>query len=222
MLLSVHIADVRVRDALALLRAQPRLRAVPGIAFAATMNAVALRSSRRPSLPSLHRVGLLAAWRDDNAYECFLATDPAAPLLAGGWSARLTPLRVWGAWPDVAPIPTRESPDHTGPVAGLTLGRLRLHRALPFLAASAGAERDARRHPGMLAGTAFTRPPRLVATFSLWRDLGALRDYATGPVHDGHRRAMAAHHARPFHHDAVFIRLAPFDIRGNWCRLGLQ
>jgi hypothetical protein len=215
-LLSVHIADVRARDALALLRAQPRLRSVPGIAFGATMNSVPLRSSKRLPRPNVRRIGLLAGWRDDEPYERFLAENPVAALLADGWSARLAPLRVWGAWPDAGPIPTRDSPDPTGPVAGLTLGRLRLRRALPFLAASAEAERAALEHPGILAATAFTRPPRLVATFSLWRDHTAVRDYATGAVNDGHRRAMAAHQARSFHHDAVFIRLAPYDIRGTW------
>lgn len=216
MLFSVHMANVRAREALALLRAQSRLRGVPGIAFAVTMNAVGLRSSKRPPRPNLRRVGLLAAWQDDEAVERFLSENPAAALLAGGWSARLTPLRVWGAWPDAGTIPTRDSPDPSGPVAGLTLGRLRLRRAVPFLAASADAERRALEHPGMLAATAFTRPPRLVATFSLWRDQTAVRDYATRGVDDGHRRAIAAHQARSFHHDAVFIRLAPYDIRGNW------
>ena len=147
--------------------------------------------------------------------------NAAAALIAEGWSARLTPLRVWGAWPDAGPIPTDDSVDPAGPVAGLTLGRLRLRRALPFLAASADAERGALEHPGMLAATAFTRPPRLVATFSLWRDHTAVRDYAAGGGRDGHRRAMAAHQARSFHHDAVFIRLAPYDIRGTWNGQGI-
>ncbi len=216
MVFSIHIADVGVRDALWIVAAQRRLQDVPGIHFGVTMNAVALRASSRPPLPDPCRVGVIAAWRDEEAYDRFLTEDPLAARLASGWRARLRPLRVWGAWPAAGRIPTTPDADDGAPVAGLTLGRMRLRRVLPFLAASARAERAALEHPGMLAGTAFTRPPHTVATFSLWRDAEAVRRYAVGDSPEGHRHAMEAHRRRSFHHEAVFIRMRPEDVHGRW------
>jgi hypothetical protein len=216
MLFSVHLADLSARDALSVLGAQRRLRDAPGLVFGVAMLAVPLRSSSGPPLPDPHRVGVIAAWRDGDSHERFLAENPIAARLAGGFRVALEPLRVWGAWPDAGPIPAGDHADGDAPVAAITLGRLRLRRAVPFLAASGGAERGALAHPGLLAATAFSRPPRLVSTFSLWRDATAVRDYATGGSPAGHRDAMAAHGRRPFHHESVFVRLRPLARHGRW------
>lgn len=216
MLFLVQLADLGAGDALSVLAAQRRLPGTPGLVFGVTMLAVPLRSASRPPLPNPRRVGLIAAWRDAASLERFLAESPIASRLADGFRVALEPLRVWGAWPDAGPIPTGATADDDAPVAAITLGRLRLLRTMAFLAASGGAERHALEHPGMLAATAFSRPPRLVSTFSLWRNATAIRDYATGGSPAGHRDAMTAHGREPFHHESVFVRLRPVDSHGRW------
>jgi hypothetical protein len=161
-------------------------------------------------------VGLIAAWEEEGALEAFLAEHPLAQRLAVGWHARLEPLRVFGAWPAMPGLPTEEIPVEKGqPVAVLTLGRLQPSRAIDFLRASAPAERQAVAEPALLAATGLARPPHLVATFSLWRNAAAMRDYArrTGA---GHLAAIEAHSERPFHRESAFIRLRPYGSQGSW------
>jgi hypothetical protein len=99
------------------------------------------------------------------------------------------------------------------PVAVLTYGRLKLHRAAAFLRASACAEADAIADPALVSGTGLTRPPRLVSTFSLWRSASAMRDFAhRGTGHAAARRAAR----RDFHHESIFIRFRPYAATGDW------
>jgi len=214
-ILSVHLADVGARAALGALRAQPAPTELPGLRYAAVTTGAPLGGPLLP-VPQLGRVGLIAGWDDDRALDGFLAEHPLARRLADGWHARLEPLRTFGAWPELPGLPEHEQPvDGDEPVAVLTLGRLRVRRALPFLRANRPAADQAVAHPALLAATALARPPRLVATFSLWRSAAEMREYAIGHG-GGHLAATRAHHARPFHHASAFIRLRPYAARGRW------
>jgi hypothetical protein len=213
MILSVHLAELGVRRALGtFLRARP---AADGLRWAELTIPAPLGGGLLPA-PHLGRVALLAGWDDDRALDGFLATHPLAGRLAGGWHVRLRPLRVVGAWPQLPGLP-RQDPeaDGDGPVAVLTLGRLKLRRAGAFLLANRPAADHAMGDPAVLAATGLARPPRLVATFSLWSSVTAMRDYVTGPD-CGHSAALRAHTAQPFHHDSAFIRLRPYAAEGRW------
>lgn len=211
---SVHLADVGLARALRLLRRPVRPGEIRGLRYAETM-ALAPLSSARLARPSPGRVGLIAAWDDDAALDAFLAEHPTATALASGYRTRLRPTRVVGAWPELPDLPRYEQPQREGPVAVLTLGRLRLHRTAAFLSASARAEADALASPALVLATALARPPGLVATFSVWRDIDLMRDYV-GRSAGGHRRATASHAARPFHRRSAFIRFEPYDETGTW------
>lgn len=211
----MHIAEVRAGAGARLLARPPRARRVPGLLYAEALTAAPLGA---PLLPprELRHVGLLAAWEDDAALDAFLAADPAAARLAGGWRVRLEPLRVAGAWAGMPELPARALPvDDAEPVAVLTLGRLRLRRTGAFRRSAAPAEAAALASPALVAGTGLARPPRLVATFSLWRSAAAMRSYAHGRG-EPHVAAMAAHRARPFHREAAFVRFRPYAARGTW------
>jgi hypothetical protein len=214
MIVSVHLADVGLRAAPGVLRHRPRPSGASGLLYAQTTITVPLSKSLLPS-PQPGRVGLIAAWEDDGALEGFLANDPLAERLAGGWHARLEPLRVYGAWPWMPGLPTQERPvAEEEPVAVLTLGQLRYRRAIPFARASARAEEEALAHPALVASTGLTRPP-LVATFSLWRSAAGMLDYARrrGAAHPA---AVRAHAAKPFHRATAFIRFRPLASQGSW------
>jgi hypothetical protein len=211
-ILSVHIADVPTRSIPALLRARP---ASPGAHWAVTTLTAPLASAA--PIPRPGRVGLIAGWEDDDAFERFLADDPLARRLAGGWHVRLEPLRTFGTWSALPGLPAIERPvDDEERVAVLTLGRLKLTRALPFLRTSAPAERRAVRDPELLASSGLARPPRLVSTFSIWRTAAGMREYAVGNDGAEHLHAMRAHRARPFHHESAFVRFRPYAMRGRW------
>ncbi len=215
MIVSVHIADLGPREAAEVLLRPPRPGRVPGLIYAETTTTAALGE---PLLPPRHfgQVGMIAAWESDEGIERFSRLHPIARHLAGGWQVRLEPLRVFGAWAGMPGLPARALPvDDSEPVGVLTLGRLRLRRIGAFRRAAAPAEADAIASPALLAGTGLARPPRLVATFSLWRTAGAMREYAIG-AGGPHRAAVAADRARPFHHESAFVRFRPYASRGSW------
>lgn len=215
MIVSLHIAEVAAREAIPLLLAPPRRAAVPGLAYAETLTTAPLGE---PLLPPrrFDRIGLLAAWEDDAALDAFLADQRAARRLRGGWHVRLQPLRVSGAWAGLEGLPTRPlAVDGDEPVAVLTLGRLRLRRTGAFRASAGPAEAAALASPALLAGIGLARPPRLVATFTLWRSAAAMRDYAYDSAAP-HVAAMTAHRAEPFHHEAAFVRFRPYASEGSW------
>ena len=215
MVLSVHLADVGWRTAPRILRRTPRPATVPGLRYAALTIAAPLTATVMPR-PQLGRVGLIAAWENDSSLDRF-ATHPLADALASGWHVRLEPLHVYGAWSGLPGLPTEEVPIADGePVAVLTLGQLRLRRVRPFLRASARAEAEATADRAMLAAAGLARPPRMVATFSVWRDVAAMRKYARGNRDGAHPAATAAHRADPFHHESAFIRFRPYASQGTW------
>jgi heme-degrading monooxygenase HmoA len=216
MLLSAHICDLDLRTATGILRRPPRPTEVPGLTYAETTITAPLSTNLLPS-PRFKRVALVAAWENDSAFEAFSAHHPLAARLSSGWQVRLQPLHVYGKWPRLPGLPEGEvEVGSDEPVAVLTLGRPRLKRLPAFLKASAGAEAEAVTNPDVLALTGLARPPRLVATFSLWRNVEAMRAYARGRSDGGHPTATRADRANPFHHESAFIRFRPYASQGSW------
>jgi hypothetical protein len=216
MIVSVHLADVGVREALKLRRKGLDARATRGLRYVELTTTARLGGGLLPR-PTLGRLGLIAAWDDDDVLDEFLAADPLARTLAHGWRVRLRPTHAFGGW-SALPDPVGDEPpmNDDEPAAVLTIGRLRLTQTVRFLRASAKAEEQAVGDPALLASTGLARPPHLVATFSLWRSTGAMRAYARGDVDARHHDASAAHAARPFHHEAAFIRFRPYGAEGRW------
>lgn len=207
---SVHIADVGATTAF---RLRPP-RGVAGLRHADVGLAALLGASTRPA-PMLGRAGMIAFWDDEHALDRYLADHPLAARLADGWSARLEPLRCFGDWPGLPKdIERSRVTDHDGPAIVLTLGRLRLRRALDFLRTSAAAESAALQAPGMVWATALARPP-FVATCSVWDSTRALSAYAYGRTNPGHPDAITADQAKPFHRRSAFVRFRPIRISGH-------
>lgn len=216
MIVSVHLADVgRLRAQRLLLRPLDATDA-PGMTYAETVFAAQL-GNRLPR-PQPGRIGLIAAWEDDAALDRFLSRHPFAERLAGGWHARLQPLRCFGSWAGMRNLPAGELPvKDDEPVAALTLGRLRLSRTRAFLRSAAPAERDALGDPAVVAMTGFGRftPPRLVSTFTIWRSAAAMREYAFEGS-GSHQAAVRVDRAKSFHRESAFIRFRPYASQGSW------
>ncbi|MER7845187.1 spheroidene monooxygenase [Kitasatospora sp. NPDC096077] len=213
-LMSVHIAEVGAREALTALRSRPDPAAVDGLRWSQTWLMQPLRTGLVPGV-KVTGVALLAAWEDDDSLDRFLS-HPRVRIYRRGWNARFEPVRTIGSWPGLEDLPRQEQPVTDGPVAVLTMARVRANRAGPFLAAAAAAEREARTHPAFLAGTSLIRPPNLVSTLSVWRSTREMRDYTVSSYPGGHAQAMAAHADRAFHHETSFVRLRPYRSEGQW------
>ena len=215
MIASVHLADLSPRETVRALRSVPRPGVVPGVRYADVGVGAPLSPSLLPA-PSPGRVGLVAVWDDDAALDRFLARAPLTRLLAGGWHTRLQPLRATtNGWTGMPALVDAEQPvADDEPVAVLTYGRLDFRAVHHFLRSSARAEGDALEHPGLIASTGLARPPRLVATFSLWRTAAEMRQYAYRG--DGHTAAMREMRRPHFHHEYLFARFRPYGAQGEW------
>ena len=211
MLVSVHLAEVGARRAASVMRT--RLDDVPGLTYSQLAGNAPL--GQRVPLPRPGRVGLIAAWEEEGALDEFLESHPLAEKVASGWHARLQPVRTVGHWPGMPWLPREDNPPAANePAAVLTLGRFRWKRLIPFIRASRQAEVLVKSDPAVEFATALARPP-FVATFSLWKTTDAMRGYATGRYAPGHRDAMQAHAANPFHHESAFVRFRPLAIVGR-------
>lgn len=217
MIASVHLADLPWQQVPRfVLGGGSLLDGVRGLRYCERTLAAPLSGALLPR-PTLRRVGLIAAWNDDEALDDFLGSHPLAERLCHGWHVRLRPLRIAGEWEPLGDLTLTDEPDiGEGAVAVLTLGHLRLSQARRFLHASAAAERLALDQPSLIASTGLAAPPRLVATFSLWRGVDAMRSYAEGAVEGAHRDAMRSHAGSPFHHRSAFLRFAPYGSEGAW------
>src|SRR5918997_508170 len=217
MLGSVHLVDGGVRSSTRWLRGAPAVGDTAGLRHAQMVVAAPLGG--RPPAAQLGRFGLVAFWDDEGSLDRFLETHPMAGALAGGWSVRLDPLRAVPVasshFPGVPDdLPGAVSADDQGPVAVLTIGRLRLWRAPTFFRTSSRAERQAIDAAGLLWGTGLANvTQRVVSTFSLWRSVPEMRDYAASPGR--HADAIRAETERSFHHAGSFVRFRPRAAQGS-------
>jgi hypothetical protein len=210
MIATVDVADLGTATTLRSLRRRPKAVAVPGLRWADVAVAAPLATSRPPSAA---RAALLAFWDDEDAADS-TASHALRERFADGFHMLLRPLRAHGTWPGLpADLPSARRIDHDGPVAVLTLGRLRLSQFVRFVRSSRPAERSATTASGLLWGTAAARPP-FVATISLWADSDATAAYAYSQELPQHSNAIAAQRRKDFHRQSAFVRFAPIAIEG--------
>ena len=215
MIVSVHLADLGVRRSVALVRPGNQAVDAPGLRYAESAGLASLASTTPPIPP--RGVALIASWDDDAALDAFLASHPLAEKLSGGWHVRLEPKRIVGKWPEMPGLPEKEIPMEPGEAAVvLTLGRPRLLRFGRFMRTSRPAEKLAVGHPALVAGTAMARLPRFVSTFTIWRTVSEMRDYALGRPDKRHFNALREDRRKTFHHQEAFVRFRPYASHGQW------
>jgi hypothetical protein len=214
MLVSVHLADVGVAKGLSAQPRTPKPARVAGLRSARIGFGAPLGPGLLPK-PDFRRLALLAFWDDDAALDRFVDTDPLARVFAGGWSVRLAPLRAHGTWPGLdSGIPLGRKTEYDGPVAVVTLGRLRISQGLRFLRASAKAEAAVLAAPGRIFATGFGSPP-IVSTISLWESPSAVAAYAYDVADGAHASAIRQGREKPFHKQEAFIRFRPYASIGS-------
>lgn len=212
MIATVQIADLGPAATLRSIKRRPKPSTTPGLRSA---NVAVFAPLAASGPPPIKRAGLIAFWDDEGAFDRFLERDPIATRFAGGFQARLQPLRAFGTWPGLpTDIPSSRAVPHDGPVVVLTLGRLRISQTIRFLRTSRPAERAAVGHEGMIWGSAAARPP-FVATVSIWQDSQATAAYAYGRQEPAHSEAITAQQRKDFHRESAFIRFAPTRLEGS-------
>lgn len=214
MILSVHIGEGSKARAMRAYNAAPLPGRVHGLQYARTFLTAGLRAGVMPSL-NVTGMLMLMAWDDDEGLDRFM-DNPLMEPYADGWHVRMRPMRAIGELPGLPALPRREEPLGDSPVAALTVGRVRADKFLPFIKAAGDAEREAGRHPGFLNGLTILRPPLVIGTFSVWRNVKDMRQYVVGKYPGGHSRAMAKDRELGFNYEMFFSRHLPYAAAGRW------
>ena len=221
MLHSFHLAQVAPTTTVSAWGRPPWGR-VPGLRHAEPLAGMALGAPVvSPDRMQLRTLALFAAWDDEAALDRFLTHDRLGASLAQGWHVRLEFLRRWGhvaELADLAEVAGRSDPDE--PVVAFTLARTRLPQTARFIHWGRPVERLVRDHPATTLALAGMRPPRTVATFSVWRSTREMTDMVHGRG-DGvgarrHADAEQERRRRDFHHEFTTLRFRPLAERGTW------
>jgi len=199
---------------------RPVLRRTPGLLFWRILG-----TGRGPSMTlgaDLRRWALLAVWRSERHLEAFLRSSPIPARwrreARERWQVRLTPLASRGRWGGVDPFapvrPFAPAPS-AGPVAVLTRAAIRPTRLVAFYRAVPAVDDDLRRQAGCLASVGVGEWPLIrQATFSLWRDAAAVRDFAYRRA--AHRRVIGRVRAERWYSEELFARFTPYAAEGSW------
>jgi hypothetical protein len=169
----------------------------------------------------LQRWALFAVWRDAAALDRFLASSPVpAGWRAAGqetWSVRLRYAGGHGRWGGRDPFGgTTQAVLAPGErVAVLTRATIRPRRLVRFYRAVPAVDHALASADGCLRAVGIGEwPVARQATFSLWRDAAAIRDFAfrVGP----HRTVINRTREEDWYAEECFARFVPYDSAGAW------
>ncbi|MCD0446555.1 hypothetical protein LO763_23335 [Glycomyces sp. A-F 0318] len=216
---SFHLARLPLREAAGALLRPP---SAPGLRHLEVLAGMRLGAPVvSPHRMQVRRLAVFAEWADEAALEDFLAQAPLGRGLGRGWHVRLEFRRRWGAVRELAHLPAETGrTDPAEPVVAVTLARMRLPELPRFLRWGRPVERQVRDHPETTLALAAVRPPRTVATFSVWTSARAMTGMVFGRD-DGdaarlHDAAMAERERRDFHHEFTTLRFRPLSEHGSW------
>jgi len=179
--------------------------------------------------PDFSRYGLLAVWDDERAAADFFAASSLAASYREHaeeiWTVRLRTAQAHGRWsgvnpfqpatPDEEPAGGHQEEPNTRPVAVLTRATVRLSKLRAFWRAVPATTRELDRARGLVASVGTGEAPWLrPATFSLWRDEAAMREFAYGSA--AHREAIRRRAAERWYSEELFARFVPVGSEGTW------
>jgi hypothetical protein len=133
------------------------------------------------------------------------------------WTVRLVPTRWHGAWGGVDPFAGARPFEQAvpGPWAILTRATIRPSRLRAFRAAAPAVDATLTEQPELLASIGLGEAPLLTqATFSLWNDLGAMREFAYRG--EQHVQAMRRTREEGWYSEELFARFRPIASCGTW------
>lgn len=230
-LLVDHLPRHRAWAWLRLVQGTAPLRELPGLRFAKVMGSGEGGGFRLR--PSTTHQGLLCLFDTRAQAQAFLDSPQAdayrerarvwwSGLMAvsssrGSWDGcawGITPFASLSAEP--ASVPGTDADDD--PVVVITRASIRPSKAMSFWRRAPGTERALAESPGCDIAIGLGEAPLLrQCTFSVWRNLAAMTDYARGGAHG--RAAQFAWREGHFS-ESMFVRMRLLASAGNWPRPG--
>ncbi len=218
---SYHVIEAPFLSVATRLLFSGSLEGVPGLRHAECLLQMQMgQPVSSPGRYGWNSLVLFAYWQSESHLDRFLDAPPYRVFEQPAWHLRMRFYRRWGSFGGLEGA-TRYS-EHSqpnGPVAAVTLARLKLSQTLRFARVGRPVESQVRDHPGLLQGAVAFRPLNRFSTFSVWESEDAMRDMVRG-THgkDGtqHRDAMVERARKPFHHEFITMRFVPLSEHGQW------
>ena len=177
-------------------------------------------STTSPSA-DLSRSAAFIVWRDEDAYESFMAKSPIAQrwsssrLVSESWSTRLRTTGGHGSWQGFKPYEAISRGAQDGVVAVITRANIRLKSWRAFSRAGVEVDRQLQEAPGLIAVCGIGEAPRgRQGTFSLWQSLDDARRFAFQTPR--HRQVIDDTHQGGWYAEELFARFEPYDAVGRW------
>lgn len=198
------------------------LRRAHGVRFAKLLGTG--RGETMAASADLRRWAVFAVWDDDEARRRFLAEHR----LSRRWhdeaderfDVALTPIGAHGSWNAAEPLdghpPEAAIPADTGQaIAVLTRATVRWRQVPAFLRAIPDVDRTLATTDGLLATVGIGEAPiGRQATFSLWRDAEAIRDFAYRSAE--HASVVERTRTEGWYGEEWFARFAVTERSGTW------
>ena len=167
----------------------------------------------------LRRRAMFAVWDDDAALDRFLASSPVASgwkQAAESWHVRLRAISGDGTWRGRQIMQGLEAAsENGGPICTLTRADVRIKHWHTFAAASRATSLDVAAAKGLLRVVGIGEAPvGKQATFSIWEDDAALRQFAYRTA--GHVEVMRRTRQEGWYAEEMFARFQPYASTGSW------
>ena len=177
-------------------------------------------STTSPSA-DLSRSAAFIVWRDEDAYESFMATSSIARrwsssrLVSESWSTRLRTTGGHGSWQGFKPYEAISRGTQDGVVAVITRANIRLKSWRAFSRAGVEVDRQLQEAPGLIAVCGIGEAPRIIERLpQAERALSSARRFAFQTPR--HRQVIDDTHQGGWYAEELFARFEPYDAVGRW------
>lgn len=174
-------------------------------------------SSTAPST-EYGRTALFCVFSDEQSADAHIARVGSRRGLAESWHVKLRGAGGHGSWQGEQ-IPRMMHDGGTqpalGPVAFITRANIRARSWRAFSRDAAVIDKELHQSDGLLAVVGVGEAPILrLGTFSVWRDIAAMNDFAQRqPEHD---RVVARTRTERWYGEEMFARFTPYGSTGSW------
>ena len=169
--------------------------------------------------PNWNCYGVIGVWDDADAAHNFLhhsAWMKSARRYADEvWTAYLQPTQSRGQWSGQNPFTPARPQSSAGPIIVLTRATIRLSKLRAFWSAVPGTSDALEGHTGLILSVGVGEAPYgRQATFSIWRDEQAIRDYAR--KEKAHADVIRRTRDERWYAEELFARFALIASEGAW------
>lgn len=171
------------------------------------------------AFPNFSAYAFLAVWEDEKYADDFLENSELfkdyRKRSTEIWTLYMKSIRVHGTWSGQQPFEPEEEKPPGELIAVITRATIAKNRLLKFWRKVPSASAPLKNQEGLLITFGVGEWPLVqMATFSIWKDIEALRSYAY--EHPQHREAIKMTRELNWYTEEMFARFRPYRSEGSW------